>query len=96
MTPEQRYDRLERIARLICEASSRSLRESRRETAKLKVYVAALKEHDAAELAARETPEDAERTEGLRRATERLALAREELKHLIRNFSLSGQGVLRR
>lgn len=84
MTPEQRYDRLERIALLMCEAASRSLRESRKQTAKLKIYVAALQEHDAAELAAGQRSEDSETSEGLRRATERLAQAREELRHSIR------------
>ncbi len=83
MTHEQRYDRLERIARLMCQASSRSLRESRKQTAKLKAYVVALEEHDAATVVALERPQDTQATEGLRMATESLNQAREELRRSI-------------
>jgi hypothetical protein len=55
MTPEQKLDRLERHARLLYEAVLRDLRESRKQTAKLKVYLTALSERDAAKLAARDT-----------------------------------------
>jgi hypothetical protein len=83
MTPEQRLDRLERIARLMSEGALRSLRESRKQTSKLKDYFAALSAHDAAKLAAAERPEDFETSEKLRRATESLNQAREELKQAI-------------
>jgi nanoRNase/pAp phosphatase (c-di-AMP/oligoRNAs hydrolase) len=85
MTPEQRLDRLERLARLLYEAILRDSRESRKQTAKLKDYWAALEEHDAAKLAAAERPEDSERSETLRRATEILNQAREELERSIEN-----------
>lgn len=83
MTPEQRLDRLERIARLMSEGALRSLRQSRKETSKLRDYWAALSEHDAAKLAAAERPGDIETSEALRRATESLDQAREELKQAI-------------
>ena len=79
---EQRYDRLERIARLMSEGALRSLRETRKKTAKLEKYYAALSEHDAAMLAVREKPES-HWVETLRIATERLDHAREELKQAI-------------
>ena len=83
MTPEQRLDRLERIARLLYEAVVRDSRETRKQTAKLRAYWAALSEHDAAKLAAAERPEDRETSETLRRATQSLDQAREELKQAI-------------
>jgi hypothetical protein len=83
MTPEQRLDRLERIARLMSEGALRSLRQTRKETSKLRDYWAALSEHDAAKLAAAERPEDLETSETLRRAAEKLDHAREELKQTI-------------
>ena len=83
MTPEQRLDRLERIARLMSEGALRSLRQTRKETSKLRAYWVALSEHDAAKLAAAERPEDRETTDTLRRATETVDQAREELKQTI-------------
>jgi len=80
MTPEQRYDRLERIARLMCEATLRANRESRKQTDKLKFLIYAHREHDAAMLAVAEKPEDSERSATLRRAREMLNQAREELR----------------
>lgn len=83
MTPEQKLDRLERMARLLYEAVVRDSRESRKQRTKLRNYWAALSEHDAAKLSAAERPEDRETTERLRRATETLDQAREELKQTI-------------
>lgn len=83
MTPEQKLDRLERIARLLYEAVVRDSRETRKQTAKLRGYWAALSEHDAAKLAAAERPENLETGETLRRATERVDQAQEELKQTI-------------
>ena len=83
MTPDQKMDRVERMARLLYEAVVRDSREFRKKSAKLKVYYAALDEHDAAKLAAAEKPEDLETSETLRRATESLDQAREELKQAI-------------
>ncbi|HYJ85496.1 MAG TPA: hypothetical protein VEW46_05555 [Pyrinomonadaceae bacterium] len=83
MTPEQRLDRLERMARLLYEATVRDSRESRKRRAQLEGYWTALSEHDAAKLAAAERPEDLETSETLRRATEGLDRAREELKQAI-------------
>lgn len=83
MTPEQRLDRLERIARLMSEGALVSLRQSRKETSKLKDDFAALSEHDAAKLAVAERPQDLETSETLRRAIESLDQARKELKQAI-------------
>jgi len=80
MTPEQRYDRLERIARLMCEATLRANRESRKQNAKLKFLIDAHQEYDAAMLAVAEKPEDSRRSEALRRARETLDQARADLK----------------
>jgi hypothetical protein len=80
MTPEQTYDRLERTARLLCQASLVSLRESRQHTLKLEAYVTKLREYDAAKLAAAKMPEELETMEDLRRATEDLNHARESLQ----------------
>lgn len=80
MTPEQTYERLERKARLLCQASLVSLRESRRHTIKLEAYVTSLQEYDAAKLAAAKTPEELGAGENLRRATENLNHARESLQ----------------
>ena len=80
MTPEQ-YDRLERLARLLCEAAGRDLRKSRQQTKKLKIYVAAQQAWDVAEQAVEELPEDPGRRERLVRAREVLDQARQDLKH---------------
>lgn len=91
MTPEQKLDRLERIARLLYEAILRDSRELRKQTAKLKGYWAALSEHDAAKLAVAERPGDLETSEMLRRATESLDQAREELNKQWKVGKLAGQ-----
>jgi hypothetical protein len=81
MTPEQRYDRLERIARLMYEDALRASRESRKQTDLLSSYVDAQREYELAKLAIAVKPEDSETTETLRKAREVLDRAREELKH---------------
>lgn len=48
MTPEQRYDRLERIAELLCEAALRANRESRKQLKQLRAMVDARKRYDEA------------------------------------------------
>ncbi len=80
MTPEQRYDRLERIARLMYEGALRSSRESRKHTAQLRSYVEAQREYEVAKLAVAAKPDDSETNETLCRAEEILKRAREELK----------------
>jgi hypothetical protein len=80
MTPAQ-YDRLERRARLLVEALDRDLRRSRQQTKKLKRWVSARKECDAAEQAVEQQPEDPERKELLVQARQLLDQARSDLKH---------------
>ena len=81
MTPEQRYDRWERIAHLLYEAAMRSTRESRRQTNKLKLYVDARRRYEAAERALEELPEDSDRREALLNARQFLEQARRDLTH---------------
>ena len=83
MTPEQRYDRWERIARLCYKAAVRSNRESRQQTKKLKLYVDAQRQGEAAKRAVEELPEDSDRKERLLKATQILEQAREELRRCI-------------
>jgi hypothetical protein len=80
MTAAQ-YDRLERMARLLCEAAGRDLRRSREQTKKMKRWLAARKECDAAEQAVEESPEDSEKREILLRARRLLDQARSDLRH---------------
>jgi len=80
MTPAQ-YDRLERMARLLYEAAVRDSRKSRQQTRKLKLYVEARNQCDAAEEAAAELPEDPARKERLLRARQLLEQSRSDLKH---------------
>jgi hypothetical protein len=80
MTPEQKYDRLERIARLMYEGALRSSRESRKQRVRLESYVAALREYDVAKQAVAAGPEDSEAIESLSRASQALNKAREELR----------------
>ena len=77
---EQRLDRLERIARLLYEEATCASRASRKQTKKLKSYVDALREHEAAKIAS-ERPEDLETKESLLKAILILNRARQELKH---------------
>jgi hypothetical protein len=81
MTPEQRYDRLERIARLLYEAARRSNLESRQQTKKLKLYVEAQNQCEAAKRAVEELPEDQGRNERLTKARQLLEQASKDLKH---------------
>jgi hypothetical protein len=81
MTPEQRYDRWERIARLLYEAAMRSTRESRKQTKKLGVYMNAQRDYEAAAFALEERPGDSDTNKNLLRARKMLDRAREELKH---------------
>lgn len=81
MTPEQRYDRWERIARLLYEAAMRSTRESRRRTKKLKLYVDARRRCEAAERAIEELPEDSDGKAALLSARQFLEQARKDLTH---------------
>ena len=80
MTPEQRYDRLERMARLMYEDALRASRESRKQTALLGSYVDAQREYELAKLAIAAKPEDSETNETLRKAREVLDQARAELR----------------
>jgi len=79
MTPEQRYDRLERVARLMCEAALRSSRECRKQTAQLGCYVEARKEYEVARLAVAAKSDDSVSSETLHRAREILNEARDAL-----------------
>jgi hypothetical protein len=81
MMTRGQYDRLEQLARLLCEAAGRDLRKGRQQTKKLKIYVAAQKDCDVAEQAVEELPEDLGRRERLVRAREVLDQARQALKH---------------
>jgi len=79
MTPEQRFDRLERIAHLFCEAADRCSEQ----TAKLKRYMQAQVEHEAARTDARALPSDGDRQETFQRAVENLNQAREEFRQTL-------------
>ena len=81
MTPEQRYDRLERMARLLYEAATNSVRQSRSETKKLKAYVEAQKNYESIALADKARPGDSDTSSGLVNARRALEQARENLKH---------------
>ncbi len=83
MTPEQRYDRWERIARLCYEAAVRSSRELRPQTKNLKLYADALTKCEAAKREQEELPGDSERKEKLLKARQILEDAREELRRCI-------------
>lgn len=81
MTPEQKYDRWERIARLVYEEATRAARSSRKQMKELKFYIDALREYDAAKLASEERPEDSDTKESLLKASQILNRAREALRH---------------
>jgi hypothetical protein len=81
MTLEQKYDRWERIARLVDEDAIRSSRASRKQMKELKFYVDALRKYDAAKMASEERPEDLELKESFLKAGQILNRAREELRH---------------
>ncbi len=80
MTLEQKYDRWERIARLVNDEAIRAARASRKRTKELKSYVDALREYDAAKMASEERPEDLDSKESLVEARQILDRAREALK----------------
>jgi hypothetical protein len=80
MTLEQKYDRWERIARLIYDEATRSARASRKRTKELKSYVDALRQYDAAKTASEELPEDLDTKESLVEAKQILDRAREALR----------------
>ena len=84
MMTSAQLDRLERTARLLYEALGRDLRKGRQQTKKLKRWVAAGKECEAAEKALQESPDDSEKKETLRRARQLLDQARSDLKHSIK------------
>ena len=87
MTSEQTLDRWERLARLLCERPLHPRRESRKQSARLGDYVAALGEYDAARQALDQKPDDSETNETVNRARESLDQARDELKGLSKNRS---------
>jgi hypothetical protein len=60
MTPEQTYERWERIARLLYEDGTHRRSESRKQTAKLKIYLDADRRHGAARRELAEDPENFE------------------------------------
>ena len=80
MTPEQKYDRWERIARLLYEDATRRSRESRKQTAKLKLYLDADRRHHAARRELAEDPKDSAKIEMADLARQTLDRAREDLK----------------
>ena len=80
MTLEQKYDRWEHIAKLLYEDSIRVRRESRKQTARLKSYVAAAQKYELSKLAVETNPEDSEMKEALDRAREVLKEAIEQLR----------------
>jgi len=85
MTPEQRLDRLERVARLLYEAVVRDSRRCRDEAKKLRAYWAVMAEYDAAKLAEAENPENDEVIERLCGATESRNHAYDDLRRTIEN-----------
>lgn len=80
MTLEEKYDRWERIARLVYEDATRTSRASRKQAKELKAYVDALREYDAAKMASEEAPEDSDTKERLVVARQVLDRAREALR----------------
>jgi hypothetical protein len=80
MTLEQKYDRWERIARLVNDDAICAARESRKRTKELKSYVDALREYDAAKTASEERPKDLDTKESLVEAKQILDRAREALR----------------
>lgn len=80
MISQQKFNRLERLVRLLAERPSRYLRESRKQTAALGNYVAEVRECDAAREALAAKPEDLETTAAFHRAQKFLEIVREELQ----------------
>ncbi len=80
MTLEQKYDRWERIARLVYEDATRAARASRKRTKELKFYLEALRNYDAAKMASEERPEDSDTRESLVEARQILNRARDSLR----------------
>lgn len=80
MTPEQKYDRWERIARMLYEAAKRSTLESRKQTKRLASYLNAQRDYEAAATTASERPGDLVSNRNLLKAKRVLDQAREELR----------------
>lgn len=80
MTIEQRYDRLERLARLLYEAATRSARQSRSQTKKLRAYVEAQKNYESIVVNERERTGSSDAISALGKARRALEAARENLK----------------
>jgi len=80
MISQQKFNRLERLVRLLGERPSRYLRESRKQTAALGNYVTAVRQCDAARQALAAKPGDSETIAAFHLDQKSLELAREELK----------------
>ena len=80
MTPEQRYDRWERIAQLLYKDATRSSRESRKQTAKLKFYLDADRRYDAARRALAADRNNSEKIDAANLAKQTLDQAREDIR----------------
>ncbi len=80
MTPEQKYDRWERVARLLYEDATRRSGESRKQTAKLKFYLAAVRRHESARRALAAERNNSEKIAAANLAKQTLDQAREDLK----------------
>jgi len=85
MTSEQKLDRLERLARSLCERPLFPRREPRKQIVRLGDYLKALTEYDAASQALEQKPNDPDTNGRLNRARESLDQARNELKSLSKN-----------
>jgi len=85
MISQQKFNRLERIVRLLGERTSPDMRESRKQTAALGNYVTAVSESDAARRALAAKPEDLETKAAFHRAQQSLEIAREELQRITEN-----------
>ena len=80
MTIEQRYDRLELLARLLYEAATRSARQSRSQRKKLGAYVEAQKNYESIVVNERERTGSSDAISALGKARRALEAARENLK----------------
>ena len=80
MTIEERYDRLERMARLLYEAETRSLRVSRSQTKKLRANLEGQKNYESV-LVEKARTGNSNTSSALVRAQKALEQARGNLKH---------------
>jgi hypothetical protein len=85
MISQQKFNRLERLVRLLGERPSRYMLESRKQTAALGNYVTAVRECDAARQSLTSKPEDLETRAAFHRAQKSLEIAREELQRITEN-----------